>query len=220
MADSIGEAHAYGVDTKNREIYLHGYHGSFEEDPGVDYRMATTFIKNIRTLETLSNQSVIIHMHSIGGNWADGMAIYDAISSCKSHITILAYGQAESMSSIILQSADLRIMMPHSYFMLHFGSSLREGDYLSCQNYSKFEQKMESTMVGIYAAPAMEGKFFQERYTPITQGKVQQYIRKKMKDGDWYLDSHEAVYHGLADGVLNSRKYPSIQSIKQSLESS
>ena len=214
MVDQIGEAHVYGVDTKNREVYLHGYHGAFEEDPGVDYRMATTFVKNIRTLDIINSQPIVIHMHSIGGNWADGMAIYDAISLCKSRVTILVYGQAESMSGIILQSADLRIMMPHSYFMLHFGSSLREGDYLSSQNYSKLEKKMSSTMLDIYTALAIEGKFFQERYTPTTQDKVRQYIRKKMKDGDWYLDGHEAVYHGFVDGVLNSRKYPSIESIK------
>ena len=214
MVDQIGEAHVYGVDTKNREVYLHGYHGAFEEGPGVDYRMATTFVKNIRTLDIINSQPIVIHMHSIGGNWADGMAIYDAISLCKSRVTILVYGQAESMSGIILQSADLRIMMPHSYFMLHFGSSLREGDYLSSQNYSKLEKKMSSTMLDIYTALAIEGKFFQERYTPTTQDKVRQYIRKKMKDGDWYLDGHEAVYHGFVDGVLNSRKYPSIESIK------
>ena len=42
------------------------------------------------------------------------MAIFDAIKICRSHVTILVYGQAESMSSIILQAADKRIMMPNS----------------------------------------------------------------------------------------------------------
>ena len=97
--------HALSLDVRQREVYLHGTHGAFEEDPGVEYRMASTFIKNIRILDSIKNDPILIHMHSIGGSWTDGMAIYDAIQVCKSHVTVLVYGQAESMSSIILQAA-------------------------------------------------------------------------------------------------------------------
>ena len=61
-------------------------------------------------------------MHSVGGEWSDGMAIYDAISMSRSYITIIAYGQAESMSSIIFQAADRRLITPNTYFMSHYGS--------------------------------------------------------------------------------------------------
>ena len=120
--DTISDVHGYGLDVKNREIYLHGYIANTDEDPGVEYRMATSFYKNIRMLDALSRDPIIIHMHSIGGNWSDGMAIYDAITLSRSYVTIVAYGQAESMSSIILQAADKRVMTPNSYFMLHYGS--------------------------------------------------------------------------------------------------
>ena len=61
------------------------------------------------------------------------MAIYDAIQACKSYVTI-GYGQAESMSGIILQAADNRLMSPHSHFMAHFGSTDCSGDYLRLKN--------------------------------------------------------------------------------------
>ncbi|NDB28393.1 hypothetical protein EB151_02450, partial [archaeon] len=35
-------------------------------------------------------------MHSVGGSWADGMAMYDAIKMCDSYVTIISYGQSES----------------------------------------------------------------------------------------------------------------------------
>ena len=98
------------------------------------YRMATTFIKNIRLLDQIKNEPIIIHMDSLGGNWGDGMAIYDAIKISRSHVTILVYGQAESMSSIILQAANKRITMPNAYFMCHYGSSASAGNYLDTQN--------------------------------------------------------------------------------------
>ena len=41
--DTISDTHNHGIDVKGREIYLHGYIGNTEEDPGVDYRMSTNF---------------------------------------------------------------------------------------------------------------------------------------------------------------------------------
>ena len=214
MNNVIDDIHSQNIDVKNREIFLHGQHGSFDDDPGVEYRMATTFIKNIRHLDQIKNEPIIIHMHSLGGNWGDGMAIYDAIKLSRSHITIVVYGQAESMSSIILQAADNRIMMPNSYFMSHYGSSSSAGNFLDTQNWAKFESIILDTMLDIYVESCMKGKFFKEKYTDPTESKVRTFIKKKLKDGDWYLNSNEAVYYGFADGVLSTRKYRGISSLK------
>lgn len=214
MNDIIESIHGQSIDLKQREIYLHGYHGPFDDDPGVEYRMATTLIKNIRYLDSLKNEPILIHMHSIGGNWGDGMAIYDAIKLARSHVTIVVYGQAESMSSIILQAADNRIMMPNSYFMSHYGSSSSAGNFLDTQNWAKFESIILDTMLDIYVESCMKGKFFKEKYTDPTESKVRTFIKKKLKDGDWYLNSNEAVYYGFADGVLSTRKYRGISSLK------
>ena len=59
-----------------------------------------------------------------------------------------------------------------------------------------------------------KGKYFKEQYTDITQEKVKNYLKRKLKDGDWYLDANEAVYYGFADLVLNTRKFNSINSLK------
>ena len=32
---------------------------------------------------------------------------------------------------------------------------------------------------------------------------------------DWILDAEEAVYYGFADGVLGSKKYPNVDSLKK-----
>lgn len=214
MNDIVDSIHGQSVDLKQREIYLHGHHGPFDDDPGVEYRMATTFIKNIRYLDSLKNEPILIHMHSLGGNWGDGMAIYDAIKVARSHTTIITYGQAESMSSIILQAADVRIMMPNSYFMCHYGSSSNAGNFLDTQNWAQFELKMLDTMLDIYVEKCMKGKFFKEKFEDLSESKVRSYIKRKLKDGDWYIDSNEAVYYGFADGVLSTRKYRGIESLK------
>lgn len=212
--DTMTDVHTYGLDVKSREIYLHGYISNCDEDPGVDFRMAANFIKNIRLLDLVNNDPIFIHMHSIGGEWNDGMAMYDAISLTKSYVTIITYGQAESMSSILFQSADNRVMMPNAYFMSHFGSSQYAGNYLDVQNTAKFDAVCNETMLDIYTESCMSGKYFKEHYDPLDEDKVKSFLRRKLKSGDWYLNAHESVYYGLSDCVLSTRKYPSINSLK------
>ena len=105
--DNASLVHDYGLCINSREIYLHSYIGESEDEPGVDYRMAVRFQKNLNILSRVSEEPILIHMHTIGGCWPDGMGIYDAIKFSPCHITILCYGSVSSMSSVILQSADV-----------------------------------------------------------------------------------------------------------------
>ena len=181
-SDTVSDVQSYGIDVKNREIYLHGYLSNTDEDPGVDYKMAATFYKNIRVLDQISKEPILIHMHSIGGSWNDGMAIFDAIQLAKSYVTIISYGQAESMSSIILQAADKRVMMPNSYFMCHFGSSGYSGNYLDVQKGAAFEKRITELMLDIYTQSCLNGKYFKEQYNEPTFEKVKNYLKRKFKD--------------------------------------
>ena len=137
--DHLQDIHSYGLNVKNREIFLHNFLGSNDEaNPGVEFRMASVFLKNIKILEHISHDPITIYMNSVGGEWADGMLIYDAIQLSKCYVTTVVYAQAESMSSIILQAADERVLSPNSYFMPHYGSTDAGGEYLSVQNWVKF----------------------------------------------------------------------------------
>jgi hypothetical protein len=205
MSDSMSEIasdiHQHNIDIANREIYLYNFN-AVDENPGVDYRMAQNFIKNVRILDSISHDDILIHMHSVGGSWFDGMAIFDAIKMSKSHATILVYGQAESMSGIILQAADHRVMAPNAYFMSHYGSQSFDGDYLSYQNLQKFEQKNAETMFNIYAERCVRGQFFKNLFKKnITPSKVKDYLKEQLKNGDWYVSAREAVNYGFADEV-------------------
>lgn len=212
--DAISDLNFFDVDYKNREIFLHNYISENEDNPGVDYRMSSTFYKNLRFLDCINNNPIIIHMHSIGGYWNDGMVIFDSIQASKSYITIVAYGQAESMSSIILQAADLRVMMPNAYFMCHFGSSHIGGNFLDAQKAFEYEKRMAEKMLDIYAERALPGKYFSSNYKTPTKEKVKEFIRRKFREGDWYLDAEEAVYYGFADKVIGSSDLPNIDSLR------
>ncbi|HAI38786.1 MAG TPA: hypothetical protein DCM40_12010, partial [Maribacter sp.] len=110
-----------GYIPETREIFLQRIDS---EDSEIDSRVAGNFLKNLRILENSSKSPIILHMFSIGGNWYDGMVIYDAIkySACK--FIVISYGIAASMGSIIPQAAfpsGKRITMPNCDWMIHEG---------------------------------------------------------------------------------------------------
>lgn len=200
----LKDFHEYGANINTREIFLHNhYHTEDNQNPGVEYRMSNTFLKNLRALDMRSDQPITIHMQSIGGEWSDGMAIYDAISMCRSYVTIIAYGQASSMSSIILQAADYRTVTQNTHFMCHYGSSDINMDYLSAMNYADYERKICDIMFNIYAKRCVVGQFFYEKFgKKPSEKQVKQFLIRKLKSGDWYLDAEQAVYYGFADKIL------------------
>ena len=77
-------------------------------------------------------------MQSPGGSWPDGVAVYDSIIASTSPVTIIAYGYASSMTSVILQAADKRVLMPHTEFMVHFGHISDDNSYLNFVSGSDF----------------------------------------------------------------------------------
>jgi ATP-dependent protease ClpP protease subunit len=145
-------------------------------------------------------------MNSIGGEWADGMVIFDAIRMCHSYITIISYGQVESMSSIILQAADYRYITQNAYFMCHYGSSGIAADYLSAQNWINYEKIICNTMLDIYSSQCHKGQFFKEKYAKPDEAKVKNFLSKRLKEGDWYMSAEESVYYGFADKIIKDWK--------------
>ena len=202
--DILQDMHSYGACLQSRDVFLHNAFGPDDENPGVDYRMANVFLKNLRMLERKNSDPIMIHMNSIGGSWTDGMVIYDAIQMSKCYISIIVYGQAESMSSIILQAADERLMTKNSYFMAHYGSSASEGDYLSSMNWMQYEKHICDTMLEIYASTCVTGEFFKEKYVRPDIKKVKNFLSKKLQDGDWYMTAEQSIYYGFADKILKS----------------
>ena len=74
----VSQAHEYDIITSRREIFLHSYFDG-EEESGVDYRVANRFLKNIKILESISDEPIVIHQQSVGGDWEAGMFIYDSL---------------------------------------------------------------------------------------------------------------------------------------------
>jgi len=193
--------HEFGIDVPNRELYLVGEPTLLtDEDPGVEYMMASRIIRNLRMLVLRGDGPILIHMKSCGGYETEGFAIYDTILSCPCHVTILSYTHARSMSSIILQAADHRVLMPSSYFMFHRGTLEVDGGVTAVQSYIQFSKLWERQMLDIYTAKMKQ----KGKYIKWSEKRIRELIDEEMnKKVDVYLTAQEAVDWGLADCVFD-----------------
>ena len=139
--------HKFGKDDidhfMDNDIYLPTrtvYMGSAAYDEyggesGVDHVMTERVTKTLHILDTYDaaalrgEKPINIIMNNPGGDVIHGMGIYDAVSNCKNHVTVKVVGHAMSMGSIILQSADTRIMTKNSLIMIHYGGAGGGGEH-------------------------------------------------------------------------------------------
>lgn len=215
IADTTFDLHEYGVNVQTREIFMHPpYHAegaAYEDQDELDFREAVTFIKNLSLLNACGTKNILVHQESAGGDWNHGMAIYDAIKASKSPVTILAYAHARSMTSITLQAANLRIMMPNCDFLVHYGQWATADRVVAALSQADQERKTMKKMLEVYANRCVKGPFFRDK----SRRQVISYIAGRIeKRTDWIMSAKEAVDYGFADGVFGQGKYRTLGKIR------
>lgn len=206
MHYALEAAHEYWVDIHSREIWIHGENDispdSYDgEEPGVEYMMATKVIKNLHLLRKISHEPVTIHLHTCGGLWEEGMAIYDNIRMMPYHVTMISHTHARSMSSIILQAADRRLLMPSSYFLIHRGTLEVGGEARQVESIVEYAAQQTKVMVELYCDSVKTGKKY--------KGKSRREIRKAINaimdnKVDVFMSPEEAIQWGFADGIATA----------------
>lgn len=208
----ISEIHDYQINSSTRELYLHS-HFEAGEDPGVEYRMACTFVKNLHILDSQNSRCILVHMHTDGGIWGDGMAIFNSIRFSRSPVTILAYAQASSMGGVVFQAADKRVMMPDCELMIHHGSIAVDENTVAAKSHIDQNQRFSKRMLKVFAQRAVSGPYFKERKYSL--GRTINWIDSKIKQmGDWFLTAEEAVYYGFADGIVGEKKFENMAKLR------
>ena len=200
----------------NSEIYLHSDE-SDQDDNGINFKVAAKFIKRIHEAEnkTLNNHGkIIIHASSIGGEWADGMSIFDSINYSCSPVYIIGHGCLCSMGTIILQAAAKRYLMPNCDLMVHFGDLTLSGHQVSVESGTQYYIKVKNKMIDIYTDKCVSGQFFKDK--GYSRSRVKAYIKRKLESNvDWYMEPQEAVDFGFADKVLTKAEYKNVRQIKK-----
>ena len=185
----------YSCFAPSRYIYL-GSLSTVEEngidvESGTDHEMAEFVIKGISYLESVNKSPIVIFANNLGGDWYHGMAVYDMIRASKCHVTIVAFGYACSMGSIILQAADTRIKAPHCVFMIHDGSESLSGHTKNVERWVAQSPVLRKAMYQIYR------ERMKAKNSKITIGQIE-----RLCTLDTIYNAKQAVEIGFADWVL------------------
>lgn len=208
--DPIFQIQEWGLDVKAHQVYLVGEstyaEGGGEEgavEPGVEYIMANRFVKNMNILmrKTKSTDPILIHMKTCGGDWQEGMAIYDMIKSMPNPVTILNYTHARSMSSLIFLAANKRVMMPNACYMIHDGTYGIDSSPMRVvrSNFEFYDTVAGEKMLDIYVKALKE----QGKYKSWSKQRIRDMLRSEMdKKEDVFYTAEEAVAVGYADEIF------------------
>lgn len=169
--DQFMDNHIY---LPTRTIYMGSMSSSDSDgESGTDYHMAETVVKALHILDNQDSLSmkgekpINVIMNNIGGDVYHGMAIYDAISNCKNHVTIRVYGHAMSMGSLILQAADQRTMTRHSRIMIHYGNAGTNQHAKTLYKWANETKKFDQMMEDIYLDKISDRKITLEKYLTL-----------------------------------------------------
>lgn len=191
-----------------REIYLPEVNK--DETNTIDYANSSGFYKKLHEFEQENKSAITVHLNTAGGDWFDGMSIYDSINYSNCPITIIGHGTVASIGTIIIQAAKKRLLMPNCTFMVHYGTCDVAGDHKMAVATMEYYKRLEERMLDIYSSKCIEGSFFIEK--GFDQQKVRQFIKTKLeKLGDWYMSAQEAVDFGFADKVISKREYNNVR---------
>lgn len=213
-SELLSDIREYGVNADTRELFLASVPGSStDEEIGVDARMAEKFVQQMSFLEHQGGEPILVHVSTIGGEWEYGMAIYDRIAASRCVVTTLSHAHARSMSSIFIQAADCRVLMPNCKFLVHAGWLAIGGEYHHVVAEAEEAKREYPQMLAIYAEACQHAAMWKGKRNKKLA--IMAYIDKQIRTRrEWYLTARDAVEHGFADAVLGDEGFESIEALR------
>ncbi len=152
----------------------------------------TTAKQFAQDFRAITAPSITVHVNSPGGDVFDGIAIYNAIRSHPSDVTVRVEGIAASAASFIAMAGDRVLMAPHAMLMIHDAWGVCMGPAADMRAEADVLDQLSNNIASIYAEHASGPR-------GGSKGNTNTW-REHMLAETWYSDE-AAVEAGLADAI-------------------
>lgn len=160
-----------------------GYGGGFSVN-----RMAAA-------LRSIGDKDITVAINSPGGNFFDGIAMYNMLREYPKKVTVKVVGLAASAASIIAMAGDEIQVAKTGFLMIHNAWVVAMGNRHDLRDAADVMEPFDSAMAELYA----------ER-TGMDVKKI-----TKMMDAESWITGADAVSAGFADSLLSSDDMPEKQ---------
>lgn len=146
-------------------------------------------------LRRIGQRDVTVVINSPGGDYFEGLAIYNALRDHPARVTVKVLGIAASAASVIAMAGDEVQVARAGFLMIHNTWVLAAGDRHALRDVADWLEPFDAAAVDIYAAR-----------TGIAPGEIGQ-----MLDRETWIGGAKAVEDGWADSLLASDEVTSAQ---------
>lgn len=134
-----------------------------------------------------ADKDVFVDINSPGGNFFEGLAIYNMLRQHKGQVTVRVLGIAASAASVIAMAGDEVQVARSGFLMIHNTWVMMAGDRHDMRETAEWLEPFDSTAVDLYAARSgMDAK------------KI-----AAMMDRETWISGKDAVEQGFADDFLS-----------------
>ena len=154
----------------------------------IDWAMVEKVAEQITVYNTVSDQPILVHITSPGGNIDPAMAVYDLLALSPAPVITCVFGGANSSASIIAQAGVKRLIAPHGTILIHTGSIGLEGRF-NHKDLAKLKKDAWTTNDRVY-------RLYAER-TGNTRAQIRAWCEAETE-----MNARQALKRGFVDAIL------------------
>src|SRR5690606_34983466 len=139
-------------------------------------------------LRSIGKKDVVVNVNSPGGDYFEGLAIYNMLREHPAKVTVKVLGIAASAASVIAMAGDEIQIARAGFLMIHNTWVIAMGDRHQLRDVSDWLEPFDQSAVDIYAAR-----------TGMADKEL-----AKMLDRETWIGGSDAVDKGFADALLAS----------------
>lgn len=174
------EVRAAASDDANT-ISIYGPIGATWDGEGVTVKRISAALRSI------GQNDVTVNINSPGGDFFEGVAIYNILRQHNAKVTVNILGLAASAGSVIAMAGDEINMGEGSFLMIHNAWAVAIGNRHDFIEAAAFLDPFDLEMASLYA-----------NRTGMKQSEI-----VKLMDAETWIGSAKAIENGFADGLLD-----------------